>query len=66
MSVDERLKVKSEEFTRPRIHRVVWGTGTPKDKDEVKEEWSKADTLMFFRYLSHSLLRDGPTQKQIP
>ena len=33
---DERLKVKSEESTRPRIHRVVWGTGTPQDKDEVK------------------------------
>jgi hypothetical protein len=32
---DERLQVKGEGSTRPRIHWVVWGTGTPKDRDEV-------------------------------
>ncbi len=33
---DERLKVKGEGSTRvPHIHWVAWGTGTPKDRDEV-------------------------------
>jgi hypothetical protein len=31
---DERRKTKVEEFTHL-IHRVPWGTGTPKDRDEV-------------------------------
>jgi hypothetical protein len=36
---NERLKAKAEGSIR--IHWVVWGTGTPKDRDEVKrrEVW---------------------------
>ncbi len=32
---DERLEVKSEGSTRLVYTGVVWGTGTPKDRDEV-------------------------------
>ena len=35
---DERLKARVEESTclyTSRIHWVPWGTGTPKDNDEV-------------------------------
>ncbi len=36
---NERLKAKSEvPMYTPRIHWVVWGTRTPKDRDEVKRE----------------------------
>jgi hypothetical protein len=38
LELNERLKVKTEVSSgyTSHIHWVVWGTGTPKDRDEVK------------------------------
>ena len=37
LELNERLKVKTEASSgyTSHIHWVVWGTGTPKDRDEV-------------------------------
>ena len=32
---DERLKVKLRDLHDSHVHWVEWGTGTPKDRDEV-------------------------------